>query len=308
MRTRAVLSAVVLLAVAVLAAGCGDGAGGGHGVRVVATTTQLGDIARQIAGPRAHVAQILQPNTDPHEYEPRPSDARALVDAKVVLRSGGDVDSWLAGVLANAGSDVKPVTVIDHLRARHVDGAVDPHWWENPRNGEIAAEQVRDALSAADPAGRARYAARARAYVARLRALDRAIAGCMSAIPRSRRRLVTDHDALGYFAERYGIDVIGTVIPALATSAESSAGEVTALIRTIRREHVSTIFPESSVNQKLERAIATEAGARIGPALYADSLGRAGSPGATYLGALRFNAAAIIAGFTRGASRCSLPR
>ena len=187
------------------------------------------------------------------------------------------------------------------MTTRRRGGQVDPHWWQDPRNALRAVDRIRDALVAADPGGQAAYTANAAAYSGRLRALDGAIERCLSAIPAARRRLVTDHDALGYFAARYDIDVIGTVIPALSTHAQSSAARSRALVRTIRAAGVTTIFPESSVNAKLTQAIARDAGARVGPGLYADSLGPAGSPGATYLGALRFNARALGGGFDPGA-------
>ncbi|MEY2515800.1 MAG: hypothetical protein QOJ89_3158, partial [bacterium] len=308
------LGAVAAVLAVTLLAACGtDGgspggsAGRGGELLVVATTTQLGDITRAVAGDRARVRQILEPRSDPHAYEPRPSDVRAVVDAKVVVRSGGDLDDWLADVLANAGSSARTLTILDGLRTRRGAGGIDPHWWQDPRNGAIAAERIRDALIAADPGGRTAYTAAAERYTSRLRALDGAIAACMSRIPARRRRLVTDHDALGYYADRYGIEVIGTVIPALSTQAQASAGAVARLVRTIRAAGVSTIFPESSVNPKLTRAIAREAGATVGPALYADSLGARGTPGATYIGALRSNTLALVRGFSTGSARCALP-
>ncbi len=293
---------------ATLAVGCGGGADTSAGPSVAATTTQLADLARAVAGARAGVQQILEPSSDPHAYEPRPSDVKAVGSASVVVRSGGDVDAWLGDVLRNAGSDARAATILDDLPAprRDADG-IDPHWWQDPRNAEVAVRKIRDLLAAADPAGRATYAANAARYLTRLRALDRAIARCMRAVPASERKLVTDHDALGYYADHYGIEVVGTVIPASSTQAQASAGEVVRLARTIRAEGVSAIFPESSVNPKLTRAIAREAGARVGPALYADSLGAKGSAGATYLGALRANTLALAAGFTDGRAKCALP-
>ena len=252
--------------------------------------------------------QILSPNSDPHAYEPRPSDARAVQGAAVVVRSGADLDNWLGGLLDNAGSDVQALDLIAAMRTRRGADGVDPHWWQDPRNAEIAVRRIRDALAAADPGGRATYTANAAAYLGRLRRLDAAIGACMRAIPARRRRLVTDHDALGYYAARYGIAVVGTVIPALSTQAQASAGAVLALVRTIRRTGVTTIYSESSVNPKLARAIARESGATLGPPLYADSLGPPGSAGATYLGSLRANTLALAAGFTGGRARCALPR
>ena len=138
----------------------------------------------------------------------------------------------------------------------------------------------------------------------RLKRLDAGVRACMDRVPASERKLVTSHDALGYFASRYGITVIGAVIPALTTAAQPSAGDVADLMATIRREGVKTIFAESSVNPKVEAAIARETGARIGPALWADSLGPKGSSGATYIGSIEANARALVQGFSGGAVDC----
>ena len=303
-RLAAILPVLVAALLAACASGGGEARGGTSGTSVVATTPQVGDLARAVAGGRVGVRQILQPKSDPHEYEPRPSDVKALTGARLVVRSGGDLDAWLDGVLRSAGSEAKVVTLSTAMRTRRGEGGTDPHWWQDPRNAILAVQRIRDVLSTADPGGRAAYAANADAEIARLRALDRAIASCMRAIPAARRRLVTDHDALGYYADRYDIDVVGTVIPALSTQAQASAGAVARLVRTIRAAGVTTIFPEGSTNPKLTRAIAREASVKVGPALYADTLGGAGSPGATYIGSLRFNTRALAAGFGGAGGRC----
>jgi len=303
------VAAIAAVLVAAVLAGCGESSGpaSASGVTVAVTTTQLGDIARAVAGRRAGVEQILDPGSDPHAYEPRPSDLRAVADAQVVVRSGGGLDAWLGDVLRGAGSSARAVTVIDHVRTRRGDGETDPHWWQDPSNAATAVALIRDALIAADPPGRDSYLTGARRYLSRLRALDRAIAACMRAVPDRQRRLVTDHDALGYYAERFDIEVVGTVIPALSTQAQASGGEVARLVRTIRAAGVSVIFPESAVNAKLTKAIAREAGAKVGPALYADALGAKGTAGATYLGSLRANTLALVRGFSGGRARCALP-
>lgn len=308
-RTFSPIAVAGALLAAAWIAGCGSGsdARGGESPLVVATTTQVADLARAVAGERAEVRQILSANSDPHAYEPRPSDVQAMTGAAVVLRSGGDLDDWLDGVLENAGSDVEAVTLIDSVRTRRVGGEIDSHWWQDPRNAEKAVVRIRDTMVAADPAGRATYDANAAGYLRDLRRLDRAIAACMRSIPAQQRRLVTDHDALGPYAARYDIDVIGTVIPGRSTQAQASGGEVARLVRTIRRAGVTTIFTESSANPKLARAIARDAGAKLGPALYADSLGPKGSAGETYLGSLRANTRALAAGFSGGSSDCALP-
>jgi ABC-type Zn uptake system ZnuABC Zn-binding protein ZnuA len=308
MRLLLAIACTVGLVIGVAACGSDDASTSSGGPRVVATTTQLADLTRHVAGDRASVSQILTPNADPHDYEPRPGDAKALADAKLVLQSGGDVDEWLGDLVQAAGSEPTTVTLIDAVRTRDEGHDTDPHWWQDPRNTEIAVQRIRDALAKADPDGTATYDSNAEAYLAKLKALDTAIAACMDRIPAGERKLVTNHDALGYFADRYGITVVGAVIPALSTSASASAGETRELVDKIRAEHVSTIFPESSVNPKLEKAIAADADAKVGPALWADSLGPKGSTGATYLDSLRFNAEAMAEGFSGGSVRCDLPR
>src|SRR5215212_11680879 len=153
-------AAAVLLAAAVSVTGCGDG-GGGTGdasVNVVATTTQVTDLVRNVGGDRVSVDSILRPNSDPHEYEPRPSDAAALSDADLVFRSGGDLDEWLDDVVDSAGGDADEVTLIDSVKTIGGEGGeTDPHWWQNPRNAILAVAAIRDALIEADPGGRGGY-------------------------------------------------------------------------------------------------------------------------------------------------------
>jgi ABC-type Zn uptake system ZnuABC Zn-binding protein ZnuA len=314
------LAAVLLV---LLVAGCGDDDGGSGGsVSAVATTTQVADLVRNVAGARVDLDGILPPNADPHDYEPRPSDAAALADADVVFRSGGDLDGWLDELIDSAGGDADEETLMDsvepiegghdHDEDEHAgeeahagDGERDPHWWQDPRNAILAVAAIRDALIAADPDGRAGYERRAAAYTRRLRALDERIAECIGSVPSAKRKLVTTHDALGYFAKRYDVEVIGAVIPSLSTQAQPSARDVNELVDQIRAEGVEAIFPEAAVSQKLEQAISREAGASVGDELYADTLGPADSDGATYIGAMRSNAQALAEGMSAGAVSCS---
>jgi zinc/manganese transport system substrate-binding protein len=291
----AVFSAVVI--------GCGDYAGSGGGVTVVATTTEAADLARQVGGARVNVEGMLRPGGDPHDYEPRPSDVAAVADATVVFRSGGEVDSWLNDVIDNAGGDAPVVSLIDSVR--RLDD--DPHWWQDATNGERAVEAIRAALTKADPGGRTTFARNAERAVRTLRGLDRQITACVERVPPAKRKIVTTHDALGYFARRYGVKVVGAVIPSLSTQAQASAGDVQRLVEQIRREGVEAVFPESAVNPDIERAIAREAGASIGDPLYADSLGPGGSAGETYTGALAADAAALVRGMSGGSVNCDAP-
>jgi ABC-type Zn uptake system ZnuABC Zn-binding protein ZnuA len=286
---------------ALVAAGCGGGGAAAHDGRpvVVATTTQLADLARNVAGGRSKVVALLAPNTDPHDYEVRPRYVKALEHANLVLRSGGDVDGWLRSAIDASGTRAPILTALDRVPR---DGA-DPHWWQDPRNAERVVVAIRDALSRVDPAGAAAYSANTARYEARLRGLDRAAAACLDRVPASRRTLVTTHDAFGYYARRYGIRVVGTVIPSLSTEAQPSAGATAQLIDTIRRTGVRAVFAESSVNPKLASVVADATGARVGGDLWGDSLGPAGSDGATYLGSIAANTDAIAQGL---GVRCSL--
>jgi ABC-type Zn uptake system ZnuABC Zn-binding protein ZnuA len=299
MRTILVLLAAVA-AIAVI--GCGDGSSSGDGRQAVATTTQVADLVRQVGGDRVSVDGMLRPGGDPHDYEPRPSDVAAVAGADVVFRSGGEVDDWLDDVIDNAGSDAEVVSLIDSVE-RIGD---DPHWWQDPRNAVRALDRIRATLSKLDPVGRAVYRRNAERAAGRLRRLDTKIAACVQRVAPAKRKIVTTHDALGYFARRYGIEVVGAVIPSLSTQAQASAGDVERLVEQIRREGVEAVFPESSVNPDIERAIARESGARIGDPLYADSLGPEGSAGETYAGALAADARALVRGMSGGRVDCRL--
>jgi ABC-type Zn uptake system ZnuABC Zn-binding protein ZnuA len=282
-------------------------------VKVIATSTQLGDLVRTIGGGAADVTQILQPNTDPHSYEPRPNDVKDTAGAKVVFESGDNLDKWMGKVIAQSGG--KP-TVVD-LANSNVDrqpgqssgpeaSTYDPHWWHDPTNVAAAIPVIRDALTTADPAGKATYAANADAYLAKIRTLDAGIKTCFSAVPAGQRKLVTDHDAFNYFAKHYGVAVIGAVIPSQTTQAQASAGDVAKLAKLIEAQGVRAVFPESSVNPKLAKAIANETGASANYTLYGDTLGPQGSKGATYLSMEQANADAMVRGFTGGAKGCTI--
>jgi zinc/manganese transport system substrate-binding protein len=315
MFTRHAACVAVLLTLLTGIAACGTESASQPGdVRVVATTTQIADLTRAVAGDRAHVTQLLQPNTDPHEYEPRPNDVKAVAAADLVLVNGDNLDHWADKLVEQSGADAKVVdlgTAVPVKLAGEHSGPeasrYDPHWWHDPRNAEAAVVAIRDALTRANPAAKVAYARNAAAYLDRLHALDDGIAACMGRVPAAERKLVTDHDALGYFARRYGIRVIGAVIPSQTTQAQPSAGDVAHLAELIRREHVKAVFPESYVNPKLARAIARQTGATSDLTLYSDTLGPKGSSGQTYLTMEAANADAMVRGFTGGKQRCAVP-
>jgi zinc/manganese transport system substrate-binding protein len=305
--------AATLVLVMLMLVACSGSPGGSHGLDVVATTTQIGDWARIVAGPDASVHQLLQPNTDPHEYEPRPADVEATARAKLVLENGDRLDGWMDKVISGSGGNPTVVDLGSSVPIRLAGersgpeaSRFDPHWWHDPRNAVAAVRRIAAALSVAKPAARAAFARRADAYIARLRRLDRRIAACFARVPHPERELVTDHDAFNYFAARYGIRVIGAIIPSQTSQAQPSAGDTARLIALIKREHVHAVFPESSLNKRLAQAVARETGARSDLVLYGDTLGPAGSPGATYVGMEAANAERMADGFSGGEVTCRI--
>jgi ABC-type Zn uptake system ZnuABC Zn-binding protein ZnuA len=296
-----------VFACTLVAAGCGSGSDSGESNGkpvVVATTTQLADFAREVGGDEVVVKQILGPNADPHEYEPRPSDAAAMADADLVLQSGGDLDEWLDGVIDNAGGDAKVVDLIDSVKTREGEGETDPHWWQDPRNAEAAVAEIERAMTDADPDAKAALERNAKAYTRSLEELDARTAACIDQLPRASRRLVTTHDALGYYADRYGLEVIGALIPSLSTEAQPNAKDTRKLVDQIEETGTKAVFPESSVNPKLEEAVARETDATIGKPLYADTLGPKGSAGGTYIDSIDANTRAIASGLSGGQVHC----
>jgi ABC-type Zn uptake system ZnuABC Zn-binding protein ZnuA len=304
----------------VLLAGCGSSsratstAGSNGKIDVVATTTQLGDFVRAVGGDRVSVHQILRPNTDPHDYEPRPSDVQAVANAKVVFDSGDGLDHWMQKVVSESGAKATVVDVgagVPVKVAGESSGAqasrYDPHWWHDPVNARAAIQRIHDALGRAYPAAAAEFGRNASLYDAKLAGLDNGIRACFAVVPPAQRKLVTSHDAFNYFAERYGIHVIGAVIPSQTTQAQPSAGDVAKLTDQIRREHVKAVFPESSINPKVAEAIARDTGATSNLVLYGDTLGPKGSSGESYLTMERANADAMLRGFTGGARGCTIP-
>ena len=303
------LTAVVALALTAVVAGCSSDSGSGSDadVAAVATTTEVADLVHNVGGGRVDVHGVLSPGADPHGYEPRPSDAASIADAALVFKSGGEVDEWLDELVDNAGGDAEVVDLIDSVETipgGHDEGETDPHWWQDPRDAQQAVAAIRDALSEADPDGRRIYERNAAVYSRELRRLDEQIAACIEKVPAAKRKLVTTHDSLGYYAARYGIDVVGSVIPSLSTQAQPSAGDIADLVDQVRAEGVEAVFPEAQTSERLEQALAREAGAQVGDPLWADTLGGEGSGAETYVDAMAANTAALVEGMSGGAVSC----
>jgi len=289
---------LALLAGLTLSAGCGgDDAAAEQGavtgrVPVVTTTTQLADFARVIGGNHVDVHGILKTDVDPHDYEPSPADVARLASAKVIVKNGVGLEDWFDATIRNAEPESAVVDASTGVTLR--DGG-DPHIWLDPRNAKVMVRNITGALTAADPAHAADYAANEAAYTSELDRLDGEIAAEIARVPN--RKLVTNHDALGYYIDRYGLEFVGSIIPSFDTSAELSAADVSGVVSRIRQAGVKAVFSESSVPPKTAEAIGRDAGVTVvagDDALYVDSLGPPGSDGDTYLKMLRHNSRVII--------------
>ena len=292
-------------AAALLIAGCGSDDDGG--ATVVATTPVAGSLVGVVAGEAVEVRTLLAADTDPHDYEPRPDDIEALANADLVVASGGDLDAWIGDAVDESGSNAEILTLADEIpNPREQDGEFDPHWWHDPTNVVAVAPVIADALAGVAEGDAESIRDRGGDLAREARGLDGSVAFCVDSIPSANRKLVTDHDAFGYFADHYGFEIVGTVIPALTTAAQPSAGELAELRDTIEREGVTAVFPESSVTTDVAETIADETGATAEYELYGDSLGPAGSPADGWLGAELANASAIVSGLTREPTECEL--
>jgi ABC-type Zn uptake system ZnuABC Zn-binding protein ZnuA len=297
------LPALTALLLSGTACGVGSASSDTGGLSVVATTTQLADFARNIGGDKIKVTQILKPNVDPHDYEPSPADIRAIGAADVVVENGVGLEKWLDPTIKAAGFHGTLVDASKGVTVRTGNGtdeqaAGDPHIWHDPKNAEVMSRDIAAALEAKDPAGKAAFAANLASYTGQLDRLDAWITQRIATVPVARRKLVTNHDAFGYYIDRYHLTFVGSIIPSFDTSAELSGKRLNALVAKIKATGTKAIFSESSLPPKTARTIAGQAGVKVENSLYGDTLGPPGSPGATYLGMERYNTTTIVAALT----------
>lgn len=292
---------LLIIALIIGAAGCAGGSPSPSDgrLRVVATTTQVGEAAQEVGGDEIVLTVLLKPGAEAHEFEITPPAAAAIERSELILESGAGLEVWLEGALATIGGRdrLRDMSTGIALRAPEDPSEtndVDPHYWLSAPNAARMVENVRDALSAARPDLGDGFTTRAAAYVARLQAADVQIRSLMEEIPAAQRGIVTNHDALGYFVNEYGLRFVGSIFPSLDVSSEPNPAQLAALADTIRSEGVTAIFSETAVNPKLARAIAEETGAHVvDEPLYTDSLGPAGS-GADTLDGMLLHDAEII--------------
>lgn len=273
-------------------------------LKVVATFSILADFVENVGQDLVDVTVLVGRDGDAHEYEPTPLDSVALADAALVVENGLEFESWLDDLYTASGSSATRVVVSEGVQTREMEGnheaeahsETDPHVWQDPQNVIIMIDNIAAALAAADPANEATYLANAANYKAEVGQLDSELKAQVDTLPKEKRKLVTSHDSLGYFADHYGFEMIGAVIPSVTTEAsDANAGELAVLVDTIKAAGVPAIFVENISSTELVEQVASSAGVTVAPALYTDALGPEDSPGATYTGMMRYNMATIVA-------------
>jgi zinc/manganese transport system substrate-binding protein len=265
-------------------------------LKVVASFSILGDLVKNVGGDRVEVATLVGPNGNAHVYAPSPADAKKAADAKLVFVNGLGFEGWLERLVKASGTKAPIVVATKGIKPRervgerdhgHDHGRADPHAWQSVANAKIYVTNIRDALVAADPAGKATYDANAAAYLARLDALEREVRDVIAKIPSDRRRIITSHDAFGYFEGAYGISFIAP--QGVSTEAEASARDVAAIIAQIKKQKIAAVFLENVTDPRLVEQIARETGAKIGGTLYSDALTDDKGDATTYIDLIRHN-------------------
>ena len=284
-----------MLAAAFVLAGCAAGPPGEDaGVAVVATTTQVGSIVEEIGGDDVALTVLLQPGVEAHDFEITPATGAAIEEADLILKSGAGLELWLDEAIGTIGGADRVRDLSEGIELRTSDGEIDPHYWLSAPNAIRMVENARDALAEAAPVAAEAITERAAVLIGRLDEADAAIRALMDEVPQDRRLIVTDHDALGYFIDEYGLRFGGSVFPSLDVTAEPSARDIEALVATIREHDIRAIFTESAVNPALAEAVAAETDARlVDDTLYTDSLGPPGSGAETLDGMLLYDARVI---------------
>lgn len=284
--------------------------GEGEKLRVVATNSLIADLIRQVGGDLIDLNLLIPVGTDPHAFQPTPGDVANVAKAHVLFANGLGLEEFLAELIENAGSEVPVVSLSEGVELRELGeghgheheagaddhaepGDVDPHTWTTPANAIIFVHNIEQTLSTLDPAHADTYTAHAEAYEAELVELDQWVQAQVETIPAENRKLVTDHTVFGYYADRYGLEQIGAVVPSFSTAAEPSAQELAALQDVIQAQRVKAIFVGNTISPDLEQRVAEDTGIRL-VTLYAESLGPAGSGVETYLDYIRHNTTAIV--------------
>ena len=271
-------------------------------LKVVASFSILGDLVREVGGGRVQLVVLVGADQDTHVYQPKPSDLRAVAAADVLVTNGLGFEGWMDRMAEAAGFKGRRIVASDGVAPMTTDdGGTDPHAFQNVRHLMRYVANLRDGLTAADPAGADTYQRTAANYLDRLTKLDAAIRAAWAPIPRDRRRIITSHDALSYYGAEYGVTFLAP--QGRSTESEPSAKELRGLIEQIRAQHVTALFVENISNGAILRQIARETGVKIGGTLFSDALSAPGGPAASYLDMMRSNTKAMAAATAAGGAR-----
>jgi zinc/manganese transport system substrate-binding protein len=261
-------------------------------LKVIASFSILGDFVKNVGGDRIEVATLVGPDGNAHVYAPSPGDAKKVADAKLVFVNGLGFEGWLERLVKASGTKAPIVIATKGIKPLergddHDHGRADPHAWQSVANAKIYVANIRDALIAADPAGKDAYFANAAAYLAKLDALEREVREVIAKIPADRRRVITSHSAFGYFQNAYGVNFIAP--QGVSTEAEASAKDVAAIIAQIKKQKAAAVFLENVTDPRLVEQIARETGAKVGGTLYSDALTDDKGDATTYIDLIRHN-------------------
>lgn len=260
-------------------------------VNVVTSFSILGDFVKNVGGERVNVTTLVGPDGDVHVYTPAPADAKKIADAKLLVINGLGLEGWLPRLVQSSGSKAPIVIATKNIAPLKLGSDADPHAWQSVANAKKYVANIRDALGAADPADAETFRANTQAYLAELDALDREVREAIGKIPESRRKVISTHDAFGYFASAYGIKFIAPL--GVSTESEASARDIAGIITQIKTAKIPAVFLENISDPRLIRQIAAETGARIGGTLYSDSLTGEKGDAPTYIDMVSHNIRAL---------------
>jgi zinc/manganese transport system substrate-binding protein/manganese/iron transport system substrate-binding protein len=268
----------------------------GSTLKVVTTTTQITDFATVVGGDRAKIYSVLKANVDPHDYEPTPADLDAIANADVLVQNGVGLEKWFQDTLKSAHPKGLVVDASKGVTIRKgKDKEADPHIWHNPQNAKLMVKNIQSAFAASSPADKAIFDRNTTDYLAQLDRLDSEIKAQLSSL--SSKKIVSNHDAFGYYIDHYGLTFVGSIIPSFDTQSELSQKDISDLVAKIKTQGVKAIFSESSLPPKTSETISREAGVKVvegKDALYGDTLGPPGSEGDTYLDMERHNTKELV--------------
>jgi zinc/manganese transport system substrate-binding protein len=260
-------------------------------LNVVASFSILGDFVRNVGGERVSVTTLVGPDGDVHVYTPAPADAKKIAGAKLLVINGFGLEGWLPRLLQAAGSKAPIIIATRGIAPLKLGSDADPHAWQSVANAKTYVANIRDALVAADPADAEVFRVNAENYLGQLDALDREVRQAIARIPLARRKVISTHDAFGYFAAGYGIDFIAPL--GVSTESEASARDIAGIITQIRNSGIPAVFLENISDPRLMRRISAETGARVGGTLYSDSLTDEKGDAPTYIDMVRHNIKAL---------------